>query len=65
MLDYQRILCVFIVEKSGMLGILVHLEKHALEKNLGYVKQIWVRKDDLSMLKRMRPKKSWVPKTNH
>ena len=32
--------------------------KHALEKNLGYVKQIWVRKDDLSMLKRMGPKKS-------
>ena len=31
--------------------------KHALEKNYGCVKQIWVRKDDLSMLKRMGPKK--------
>jgi len=39
--------------------------KHALERNLGYVKQICVKKEDLSMLKRMGPKKIWFPKTNH
>jgi len=39
--------------------------KVALERNFGYVKQIWVRKEDLCMLKGMGLKKIWVPKTNH
>jgi len=29
------------------------------------VKQNWVRKEDVSVLKRMGPKKIWVPKTNN
>jgi len=38
---------------------------NALERNFHYVKQIWVRKEDLCMFKGMGPKKLWVPKTNH
>jgi len=39
--------------------------EHAFKRNYSCVKQIWVRKEDLSMLKGMGPKKIWVPKTNH
>ena len=38
--------------------------EHAFNRNYGCVKQIWVRKDELSMLKRMGPKQIWVPKPN-
>jgi len=38
--------------------------EHTFKKNYGCVKQIWVREEDLSMLKRMGPKQIWVPKTN-
>jgi len=34
------------------------LKRYATDKNLVYVKQIWVRKDELSMSKGMRPK--WI-----
>ena len=34
MLDYQKILCVIIVEKSGMLDILVHLENMLSRKTI-------------------------------
>jgi len=35
-----------------------------MDKNLVYVKQVWVRKDEISMSKGMGPKCIWVPKTN-
>jgi len=38
---------------------------NALERNFGYIKQIWVRKEDLCMLKGMGLKKIWISKTNH
>ena len=38
--------------------------EHAFKKNFSCVKQIWVRKDELSMLKRMGSKQIWVPKIN-
>jgi len=40
------------------------LRKYAMERNLTHVKQIWVRKDEIYMSKRMGPKWIWVPKTN-
>ena len=55
-MDYLKILCVIIVEKPDLLDTLVHLGTHALEKNYSCVKQIWVKKEDLYMLKRMGPK---------
>jgi hypothetical protein len=39
--------------------------KHALERNFGYVRQIWIKKDELAVLKGMGPKKIWVPKSNN
>ena len=38
--------------------------KYVIERNLIYVKQIWVRKDEICMSKEMGPKWIWVPKTN-
>ena len=41
------------------------LRKRAMERNSLYVKQVWIRKDDLtSMSKKVGPKWIWVPKTN-
>jgi len=60
----ENIVC-FHCGKTGHVKYTCLSIKHALEKNPSYVKQIWVRKEDLSMLKRMGPKKIWVPKTNH
>jgi len=60
----ENIVC-FHYGKTGHVRYTYPSRKHALEKNLDYVKQIWVRKEDLSMLKRMGPRKIWVPKTNH
>ena len=60
----ENIVC-FHCEKIGHVRYICPSRKHAIEKNLGYVKQIWVREEDLSMLKGMGPKKIWVPKTNH
>jgi len=51
--------------KTGHVRYICSSKKNALERNLGYVKQIWVRKEDLFLLKGLRPKKIWVPKTNH
>jgi len=60
----ENIVC-FHCGKTGHVRYTYPSRKHALERNLGYVKQIWVRKEDLSILKRMGPKKIWVPKTDH
>ena len=42
------------------------LRKRVMERNSLYVKQIWIRKDELNSMtkKRMGPKWIWVPKTN-
>ena len=40
------------------------IRRYAMESNLTYVKQIWVRKDEICSSKRMGPKWIWVPKTN-
>ena len=42
----------------------VHLEIMPSRKNFNCVKQIWIKKDELSMLKGIGPKQIWVPKTN-
>jgi len=60
----ENIMC-FHCGKTGHVRYTCPSRKHAFEKNYGYVKQIWVRKEDLSVLKRMRPMKIWVPKTSH
>ena len=51
--------------KTGHTRYTCPSRKHALEKNYNCVKQIWVKKEDLYMLKRMGPKQIWVPKTNN
>ena len=38
--------------------------KYAIKKNSVYVKQIWIRKDEICTSKEMGPKWIWVPKTN-
>ena len=38
--------------------------KYAIERNTGYVKQIWVRKDEICTSKGLGPKSIWVPETN-
>jgi len=41
------------------------LRKNAMERSMLYVKQIWVRKDELtSTSKKVGPKWIWIPKTN-
>jgi len=42
--------------KTGHVRYTCPSREHAFKKNYGYVKQIWVRKEDFSMLKRMGPK---------
>jgi len=60
----ENIVC-YHCEKIGHVRYTYPSRKHALEKNYSCVKQIWVRKEDCSMLKGMGPKQIWVPKTNH
>jgi len=50
--------------KTGHVRYVCPSRDHALKKNFHCVKQIWIRKDELSMLKGMGPKQVWVPKTN-
>ena len=50
--------------KTGHYRYTCPVRKHANEKNEKYVKQIWIRKDELYMSKEMGPKWIWVPKTN-
>jgi len=38
--------------------------KNAMNKNLVYVKQVWVRKNEIFVSKGMGPRWIWVPKTN-
>ena len=59
----ENIVC-FHCGKTGHYRYTCPLRKHANEKNERYVKQIWIRKDELYMSKRMGPKWIWVPKTN-
>ena len=50
--------------KTGHVRYACPSREHAFKKNFCCVKQIWVREDELSMLKRMEPKQIWVPKIN-
>jgi len=59
----ENIVC-FHCGKTGHYRYSCASRKYAIEKNLVYVKQIWVRKDELLMSKGMGPKWIWVPKTN-
>jgi len=60
----ENIVCYY-CGKTGHVRYTCSSREHAFKKNYGYVKQIWVRKEDLSMPRRMGPKKIWVPKTNN
>ena len=51
--------------KTGHYRYACRLKNRAIERNSVYVKQIWIRKDELiSMSKKTGPKWIWVPKTN-
>ena len=58
MWDYLKILFVFIVEKRGHYRHACSSRKYAIERNLIYVKQIWVRKDEICMSNGKGPK--WI-----
>ena len=59
----ENIVC-FHFEKTGHYRYACPSRRYAMDKNLVYVKQIWVRKDEFSVCKGMGPKWIWVPKTN-
>jgi len=59
----ENIIC-FYCGKTGHYRYTCSLRKYAMERNLIHVKQIWVRKDELSVSKGMGPKWIWVPKSN-
>ena len=59
----ENIVC-FHCGKTGHYRYSCASRNYAIERNLVYVKQIWVRKDELHMSKGMGPKWIWVPKTN-
>ena len=48
--------------KTGHVRYVCPSRDHALKKNFNCVKQIWIRKDELSMLKGMGPSKFGFPK---
>jgi len=51
--------------KTGHYRYACPLRKTVMERNSLYVKEVWIRTDDLSsMSKKMGPKWTWVPKTN-
>ena len=52
---HENIVC-YHCGKTGHVRYACPSRKHALEKHYSCVKQIWVRKEDLSMLKGMGPK---------
>jgi len=53
----ENIVC-FHCDKKGYYHYTCSLRKYAMEKNLIYVKHIWVRKDEICMPKGMEPK--WI-----
>ena len=59
----ENIIC-YHCGKIGHYQSMCALRKRALERSMIYVKQIWVRKDQLGMSKGLGPKWIWVPKTN-
>ena len=59
----ENIVC-FHCRKTGHYRYACASRRYAMNKNLVYVKQVWVRKDELSVFKGMGPKWIWVPKTN-
>jgi len=59
----ENIVC-YHCEKIGHVRYTCPSREYAFKKNYGCMKQIWVRKEDLFMLKRMGPKQIWVLKTN-
>jgi len=59
----ENIVC-YHCRKTGHVRYVCPSREHAFKKNYECVKQIWVRKDELSMLKRMGPKQIWIPKPN-
>ena len=54
----------FYCGKTGHYRYACSSRKYAIERNLIYVKQIWVRKDEICMSNGKGPKWIWVPKTN-
>jgi len=60
----ENITC-FHCGKTGYYRHTYLLRKRAMERNSLYVKQMWIKKDELiSMIKKMGPKWIWVSKTN-
>ena len=62
-MDTGNIVC-YHCGKTGHVRYVCPSRDQAFKKNFNCVKQIWIRKDELSMLKGMGPKQIWVPKTN-
>ena len=54
----ENIAC-FHCGKTGHYRYACRIRRYAMESNLTYVKQIWVRKDELRMSKGMGPKWIW------
>jgi len=60
----ENIIC-FHCGKAGHHRYACPIRKKAMERNSIYVKQIWIKKDELiAMSNGMGPKWIWVPKTN-
>jgi len=60
----ENIIC-FHCEKIGHYHYVCPLRKGAEERKSLYIKQMWIRKDELtSMSRKMGPKWIWIPKTN-
>jgi len=59
----ENIVC-FHRGKTGHYRYVCPSKRYAMDKNLVYIKQVWARKDELSVSKGMGPKWIWIPKTN-